>query len=237
MVNIKALMQALDGGYVARPEEMLRYFLSEIMELWGMKPWNPAPSKLKQQVVDAIGEYDRALSAHPAFYDLLGPLYMELANQGGRAKLGQFFTPWSIAAMMAAMQSPPASSEDERLLTAIDPACGSGVMMLALCSQVLMDHGPAALQSWSVSGIDLDPICSRMMAVQLIANCAHYQLKLGEIAVYEGNALGCPSDLSVVAHATATRETKVLTAEHPIRKQMALDAAKPHFEQLKLFAA
>lgn len=223
---IKAIAKELDDGYRTRPGEMFRAMVSEIMVLWGYEPWVPVDDAVRTKVHRAIGAYDAAIAASEPFADILGPLYEELASKGGKQLLGQFFTPWPVASMMA-MMTKPTSVEvpKDRLLTACDPACGSGVMMLATASAILAEQGADALRRWSFYGCDLDPICARMMAIQFAANCASHQLVVGEVIIFCGNSLRPSEDKKLILHASAPGQN-VPPANAPFRQRLLADAAR-----------
>ena len=92
--DLKPLISALDDGYRHRPHEMFGYFLSATMSLWGLPEWQAVPEAVQPQIGKAIDAYADIVATQPPFMDVLGPLYMELASRGGRAQLGQYFTPW-----------------------------------------------------------------------------------------------------------------------------------------------
>ena len=237
--DLKPLISALDAGYRFRPHEMLGYFLSATMSLWGLPEWQPVPKDVQPQIADAIGAYADIVGRQPPFMDVLGPLYMELGSRGARAQLGQYFTPWSIAEMMAKITADRPMPEDHGLLRACDPACGSGVMMLAFANEILSSHGEEGLLRLSVTGCDLDTYCARMFAVQAIAACNIHNIQLGECVVFRGNSLGPWNDLDVIIHATAPTVSKEPPALHKSRLAALATAAQSHPDvmQLELFAA
>ena len=101
--HLKPLLAALDAGYRHAPHQMLGFFLTRVLSLWGLPAWQPVPEDLEPVIAKAMETYvDVVLSEEP-FADVLGPLYMEMASRGGRQQLGQFFTPSGIAEMMASM--------------------------------------------------------------------------------------------------------------------------------------
>lgn len=232
---IKDLASSLTDGYRHRPDEMLRFFLSKILGDWGLPEWIPVPDSARPLVEKAVAAYARAIRANEPFCDILGPLYMELASHGGRQALGQFFTPWPVAQMMALISVGTAPERDDgSLITTIDPACGSGVMMLAAANAILHGQGPDALRRWSFSGVDLDPFCARIMAAQFIANCAEHQVHVGELAVFRGDSLRSDLDgLEVIVHASAPA-VPIAPALHPARMEAIKSAAKS--QQMDLFA-
>ncbi|CCD89868.1 conserved protein of unknown function; putative DNA methylase [Bradyrhizobium sp. ORS 285] len=78
--------------------------------------------------------------------DCLGDIFMEEISFGEH---GQFFTPEPVAKMMAEITAPDGGS-------VTDPACGSGRMLIA-------SHTPGTF----LVGIDLDPRCAKMTALNL----------------------------------------------------------------------
>lgn len=220
--ELQSLVKALDVGYRYRPHQMLSYFLSSTMALWGLPEWEPVPQDVQAQIFKAQNVYSELVATEEPFFDILGPLYMEMGSHGARAQLGQFFTPWNIATAMAMMSMAPAP--DEPITRACDPTCGSGVMMLAFAAEALKQWGPERLQQLSITGVDLDGYCARMTAVQLIANCNIHRVRLGEILVMRGNSLMPWEDLDVIVHAHAPG-VRVYPALAPARLQAIAQAA------------
>lgn len=235
----QSLAQALNADYRFRHGEMLRWMLSEALHLVGLKPWETVPREAMETVHNAIRVYEREVAESAPFSDVLGTVYMELVSQWGKSVLGQYFTPQPVARMMAEMtlgDGPPKLGPGE-LIRVCDPAAGSGVMMLSALQSVLQRHGPQSLRSYSVTGIDLDPVCARMFALQVVANCAVHQLEVGEVVAYHGNALGPLDDIKVILHATAPDVANVVPAAHPQRLEAVKDAVKQQATQLSLFEA
>ena len=238
--NTKKLLAALDDGYRHAPHEMLSYFLSKIMTgLWGLPEWQTVPPEVSVKIDEAVSEYGNLVTALPPFSDILGPVYMEMRGKGSKQILGQFFTPWTVASMMSRMTAGerPAAQEG-RLIRICDPACGSGVMMLAFLNTVLSDWGPEYMRRISVTGCDLDAYCARMMAVQVLANCTQHGLTLGEVVVLRGNSLAPWDNMDTILYASAP-EIEIIPARAPARLQALANAAATHPDmvQLDLFAA
>ena len=84
--------------------------------------------------------------------DPLGDVYMSAISFGEH---GQYFTPYSMASMMAEITLP----EIEDGQTVLDPSCGSGVMLI-----VAGKRNPRAV----LYGIDLDERCAKMCALNLM---------------------------------------------------------------------
>lgn len=237
--DLTPLISALDDGYRHRPHEMLGFFLSATMSLWGLPEWQPVPEVVKPAIAEAIEAYANIVGKLEPFTDVLGPLYMDLASRGARQQLGQYFTPWNIASMMAQMTAGDPPPDDGQLVRVCDPACGSGVMLLAFANHVITHWGEDGLKRLSVTGCDLDTYCARIMATQLIANCNVHQVQIGEVLVLRGNSLMPWQDMESVIHATAPNVPKIPPALAPERLRALSAAAQSHPDvmQLELFAA
>lgn len=230
----RRLVKALNANWRFRHGEMFRWLLSEALVLVGLPPWEPVPDEAREQVHAALHVYEEQVAESPPFTDVLGETYMELASVWGRSRMGQYFTPQPVARCMAAMTLNDGLPDKESLVTVCDPAVGSGVMMLAFLQEVIERHGRAALRRFSVTGIDLDPVCARMFPLQVLANSAIHGLQVGEVLAYHGNALGDPAKLKVVLHATAP-EVTAAPARHPERLKALAHALPRAVGQIPLF--
>lgn len=115
--------------------------------------------------------YTQAVEADP-FRDILGELFMRLDVNS--VKAGQFFTPMSIAEMMARMQFDKAvfdqQVQEKGYVSVCDPAVGSGVMLLAFAKVVHAELGRPALSKVRFFGNDIDQRCVLMCRIQLRMN-------------------------------------------------------------------
>ena len=106
------------------------------------------------------------------FRDVLGSLFMKLDINSVRN--GEFFTPWPIAEMMAMMTF----DRDDFLnlvkergeVSVCDPACGSGVMLLAYGKVVNDALGRDGTNRLRLYGMDIDSRCVNMCRIQLRIN-------------------------------------------------------------------
>ncbi|GAA4318419.1 N-6 DNA methylase [Compostibacter hankyongensis] len=89
------------------------------------------------------------------FGDPLGEFYMQEISHG---HLGQFYTPEYVASLMALSVGTRPLNDGERVL---DPACGSGRMLLA------MGRYNRHLRFY---GADLDKVCCKMALLNLLLN-------------------------------------------------------------------
>ena len=243
-----------DGHY--RPDEWMRFLTLDVLAGFGKRLERPWDEYQSERLLTLSRRYAQLVIDHP-WQDILGPTYMELGSHGQRNWLGQYFTPQVVAGAMARItlsgldlnEFPPG-----RLINVMEPCAGSGVMLLAACEAIVDDFGAAALPRFSFTAIDLDPLCSTMTACQMIANGAMHGA-MGELVVYQGNALGPDSDLDVVVHMVAaqgaqevaprTEETpavpeplrivEVLPAKAPERIAAIRQAAVAAGQQMSLF--
>jgi len=135
----------------AREEEYLRIIAGY------KKPDQEAFAKL-------LGCLIQALDPEPR--DILGPLYMELEIANKDA--GQFFTPPELSELMANLTFGDMCSklETQPFITAGEPACGAGGMILALI-KVMIAKGYNPSQHLWVQCIDVDRNAALMCYTQL----------------------------------------------------------------------
>lgn len=92
--------------------------------------------------------------------DVLGEFYQEHLYVKGKS---QYFTPWPICRFMAAITiSDVEEKPDGEAIRILDPACGSGRMLLAGAWE--------RKQRFECYGIDLDCTCVQMAALNLFLN-------------------------------------------------------------------
>jgi len=135
----------------AREQEYMR-----IIE--GYKPDDQqAFPKLMAQLVAALDEEPR---------DILGPLYMELEIANKDA--GQFFTPPELSELMANLTFGDMLDrlDSQPFITAGEPACGAGGMILALV-KVMTSAGYNPADKLWVQAIDVDRMAALMCYIQL----------------------------------------------------------------------
>lgn len=221
------MLNASGGRYYSY--DLFRWMLDAALGRFGLPTREKIPPETKELVENIIQAYRALASDCEPFRDILGPIYMELASHGGKSVLGQFFSPQPISRMMAEMLLGDDPSKSKNLVTACDPACGSGVMLLSWCQTVLDRYGPEALRRCSLTGVDIDMYCARMCAVQFLMNCHVHGLGIGEIVVIRGNSLApVGSECQVILHATSKHlhPDEIASPTHPRRLQAIQAAAK-----------
>ena len=72
---------------------------------------------------------------------------------------GQYFTPWTVASIIARMNLAGMKPRD-RVLTVAEPSCGSGRLVLALAAA-------SPPNPFWVDATDIDPVCQQMAYIQL----------------------------------------------------------------------
>jgi type I restriction enzyme M protein len=99
--------------------------------------------------------YNAQVYSYNGWYDGLGIIYETIASRWKASNLGQFFTPPGIVDLMVMINI----SGEERGKTINDPTCGSGRMLIASHAKF-----PGNFQY----GQDLDPICAKMSAINMM---------------------------------------------------------------------
>ncbi|CAD0361995.1 MULTISPECIES: N-6 DNA methylase [Xanthomonas] len=123
-----------------------------------------------QDVIDAfpkvLAEVTMALEAGPC--DVLGAVFgaLELHNTAR----GQFFTPFEVCRMMAGMQigdgaEARAIIERQGFVTACEPACGAGGLIIAL-AEAMQNAGINYQRHLHVTAVDVDARAAHMAYVQ-----------------------------------------------------------------------
>ena len=187
------------------------------------QPWSDDQNSL---LFDLGGLYAQTVIENP-FSDVLGAIYQELASGYGKKRMGQYFTPDSIAECMAMMQLDKADLDAKKIITVCEPCVGSGTMLLAFF-RVALSYGSHYLQKISVTGIDLDQLCVKIATLQILANNLLHNGNLGEIVMLRGNSLGDPKDLTTFYHAStpsydALCVTDLIQIEDDIEQVVELD--------------
>ena len=92
--------------------------------------------------------------------DPLGNFYQEYFSHGNN---GEYFTPWNVAYMMAEMLDPEPTD------TVLDPACGSGIMLLAARCVIHKKHGWLASSRYgrNLYGMDISDRMAKMAKINL----------------------------------------------------------------------
>lgn len=136
----------------------------------------------EKRYLDIVGRYERnvveiftkvfaevvlALEAQPG--DILGLVFAELGL--GSSARGQFFTPYTICHAMAEVTLGPAEQvsamvEQNGFVSAHEPACGAGAMIIAL-AEAMRARGINYQRYLHVTAVDIDPRAVHMAYIQL----------------------------------------------------------------------
>jgi type I restriction-modification system DNA methylase subunit len=81
----------------------------------------------------------------------------------GKAAQGAFFTPWSVAAMIAEVAR--VTRPDT---WALDPACGGGVLLIAALELCRQRFGELAACAMTLLGVELDPRTAQIARASLL---------------------------------------------------------------------
>ena len=151
-------------------------------ELWALAVSNAVDKRQfdarEARYLEIIGQYDRETQqAFPKMFaelvqamegnfdDVLGQTFMEL-ELSSKWK-GQFFTPYTVAKLMAMLTIGEIGPVIERqgFVTAQEPAVGGGVTVLAL-ADAMLEAGYDYQRQLHVTAIDIDATCCHMSYIQ-----------------------------------------------------------------------
>ncbi len=148
-----AYAQSYDTAFATMLEYFLiafKYYETEEDQATAIRQLTDYQNKDKHiALLTEIGELSEG------FEDPLGALYEQLISKGQK---GQFFTPVPITEFMASIV---ATDELQPGQTVIDPACGSGRMLLSAAKRN---------RHLFFLGADIDPLCCKMSVVNMILN-------------------------------------------------------------------
>ena len=88
--------------------------------------------------------------------DLLGSLYLSLRKRKERKQSGSYYTPGRVAKRLAGLVFPKGTCSEP--LTILDPACGTGSILLAL---------PEGCELEQIYGYDIDPMAIAIVRVNM----------------------------------------------------------------------
>ncbi|PHR62208.1 MAG: hypothetical protein COA43_00780 [Robiginitomaculum sp.] len=199
--NYKNLLKAFENHVLgARSHhDWFRDLLDDVMAGFGLRLKTPWDDEVRDQLFTLSTEYAKAVKDAPIFDDILGGLYQEIASKYKSKAMGQYFTPMALCEMMAAMTFDVGIYERSGTIRVYEPACGSGAMILATI-KTIYENNPELLKRTSFTMVDLDPLCCRMSAVQIMANCLINGVEIGELFIVQGNALGDPLNMTPYYH-------------------------------------
>jgi hypothetical protein len=100
------------------------------------------------------------------FADCMGELFMSL-ELGDHWK-GQFFTPYSVASLMAGITLGDVKEQVQRngFVSICEPACGAGAMVIA-CADAIASQGVNYQEAMHVTAVDVDSTAAQMTYLQL----------------------------------------------------------------------
>ncbi len=136
------------------------------------------------QVTDA---YVTAMQHAAPFECLLGEVFNVVVGAGQKSDC-QHFTPWDMASAIPRLLPEGRTLTGDAMVapvTVMDPACGSGTLLLAQIQGHLRNghNRPGALKSLVVMANDRDPLCAAMTALQLLMNQLVWERPIGLVNV------------------------------------------------------
>lgn len=134
--------------------------------------------------------YYRAVQSNEPFEDVLTAIHGEFLSRFGGNGLGQHFTPADLAKLAGLLGAQNFKKHTQEGLIRIgEPTCGAGSLIMGSISELMKSEGRGVVSRLSVTANDLDPLCSAMTTLQLMANQFIHALPLAQIEVTVGNTL------------------------------------------------
>lgn len=175
--NAVKLIQSLSGKYSANQifKDVIEMFAIAIVNACTLnqdKLWEDRENVYKSiitkydknevdTIVNIISEIEQ--SFEEGFDDVLGYIYM--SSGAGNKSTGQFFTPFHVSVLAAALSTPEDVNESKPFSMA-EPSAGSGGMVIAT-AKVLSDRGLNYQRCLKVVAQDLDWMAVYMCYIQL----------------------------------------------------------------------
>jgi len=233
--HVKELLMGLENNHVFPHKHSYDLYRDWLEAVWAFLniPAEPEAYKktLDRYTREQGEELGRLFSLYAQaaeelrFQDILGELFMQLDLKSVRA--GQFFTPWHIAEMMARMQFGPKpfqeTVERQGYVSVMDPAVGSGVMLLAFAKVVHDALGWDGLAKLRLYGTDIDERCILMCRIQLRMNCLDSVGRLAALvgALRDPTSHNPPPPASSRSSTKPSRTTPVVVSAKPVREKQA----------------
>ena len=139
------------------------------------------------------------------FDDVLGRLYMDLGL--GNENRGQFFTPYCISKLMAALGGLDVAEKlkTEKFVSVLEPTCGSGANLIAFAEHV-QEAGYTPSQRMAAVGVDIDILCVQMCFIQCQLYGIPAKIVHGDSLTREFWSAWCTSDWILGGIAQAMEE-------------------------------
>ncbi|MDW5593014.1 N-6 DNA methylase [Conexibacter stalactiti] len=129
----------------------------------------------------SVERVERVVASYPSA-TCLAEAYQTTRSLTTAQWQGAFFTPYSLARVLAQVQEPSPTD------WVLDPACGGGVMLVAALDVARELHGTTAALALTLIGVELDPRTAAIARASLVLAGAHPD----QFWIGCGNALAQP---------------------------------------------
>ncbi len=155
---------------------------SELFD-WPFESRHPKVASLVEQLRDRLTGYATATQGEEECVDLFGPLYQDVVPRPVRHRLGEYYTPnWLAEHVLDQV-----GYDGDPACRLLDPACGTGIFLLAAIRRIRRRSQSAEVPVRSVLanivGMDLNPVA-------VLSAGANYLMALG--GLYETGELDMP---------------------------------------------
>lgn len=149
---------------------------------------------------ELVKAYMEAVMWAPPFTDILSDVHGLMLYDRKAEGLGQHFTPKDLAQLTADLAECHTKRHKPKGDTVYDPTCGAGGLILPMLAM----RDEAHLARTTVVAQDIDPLCSAMTALQILAGQVVSRCLIGEVRVE------CKNVLTVVEERTVFRSRRDL---------------------------
>lgn len=171
-----------------------------------------SPEAVRDGMTEHFSKLWLAMMRQPQ--DLLGEAY-QAYSCGDRKNLAQYFTPDPVAECMAKMSVGDLDDEVFRKpggCRLLEPACGSGVMMIHAVKEVYLQHGQWACNRTQVVMCDLDLLCVRMAGLQM----SWLPFPVASVVLQHGDSIrGNEKVIAMLGRGVAPSFTRVIRKAEP----------------------
>lgn len=227
--HIQGIVDACVGMGRYQPHELLRWLVADVLASFGVRTEDRGRKTCLRGCATRPVSTPARLPEHPSRTCWAMSIRRWLragtrAAWASSSRLGPSPSSWPGCAVQVSCPSP---TEPDRLLRMCEPACGSAALVLGFMRSVQERQGAQGLRRWAITCLDLDHLCTHICAAQVLSNLFVGRLSLGELVVYQGNALAPAECLSVVVHASLPNlpPDVELPALHPSRLFALREAA------------
>jgi type I restriction enzyme M protein len=156
-------IQEVFDDFLTMTISALSFGRAEQLYIDAIKRYHPQDQpKFGQALAHLVNAYSDHITPDGGWCDILGSFFEEHNSKFGRDARGQFFTPESVCQFMAEIVAADAEADNDKVITVMEPSCGSGRNILA------MDRlSPRNRWNMFYTASDIDHRCVKMCTLNM----------------------------------------------------------------------